>query len=184
MQLLSKGNSLRLTLRLFLMMASLSAVCRGQKVADEYEVKAAFLYNFTKFVEWPAAAEPSPSFVICVLGDDPFESVIDRMAAGKKVNGRTLQIRRLKEAAGARQQCHIVFVGAAEKAKAAKLIEITKGTPVLTVGESREFVRTGGHVFLSTEMGHVRVVINDAATQAAGLKVSAKLMTLATIFKP
>ena len=174
---------MRHTLWLLLIMASLAEVCRGQK-ADEYEVKAAFLYNFTKFVEWPEATAPATSFVICILGDDPFESVIDRLAAGKAVNGRTLQVRRLKEPADARSQCQIVFVGASEKSRAAKLIEMTRGTPVLTVGESREFVRMGGLVFLSTETGHVSVVISDAATQAAGLKVSAKLMTLATIFKP
>ena len=183
MGILTRRRPLRHALRLLVVLASLAKVCVGQG-ADEYEVKAAFLYNFTKFIEWPAATEPSPSFAICILGDDPFEAVIDRVAAGKTVNGRALQVRRLKEPADARQQCQVVFVGASEKSRAAKLIETTRGTPVLTVGESREFVRMGGMLFLSTETGHVSVVISDVATKAAGLKVSAKLMTLATIFKP
>jgi hypothetical protein len=179
----SRGCLFRHILWLLLIMGSLTEVGRAQ-VADEYEVKAAFLYNFTKFVEWPAAAAPSTTFVICILGDDPFESVIDRLTVGKTVNGRALQVRRLKEPDDARQQCQIVFVGASDKSRATKLIETTRGTPVLTVGESRDFVRMGGLFFLSTETGRVSVVISGTATQAAGLKVSAKLMTLATIFKP
>ena len=166
-----------------LILVLMAKVCSGQ-VADEYEVKAAFLYNFTKFVEWPQTSEPSQAFAICILGDDPFESTIDRLTAGKTVSGRALQIRRIKEPADFKQQCQIVFVGASEKSKAAKLIEATRGTPVLTVGESREFLRLGGMVFLSTETDHVSLVINAAATLSAKLKVSAKLMTLATVFKP
>src|SRR5437763_2217464 len=87
---------------------------------DEYEVKAAFLYNFTKFVEWPK--NDSDAFSICILGDDPFGPTIDQLVKGKTVNGKKLSVRRLKEAVEAKQ-CQIVYVRAEEKNKAAQLIE-------------------------------------------------------------
>jgi len=164
-------------------LAIVGKLCLGQ-VADEYEVKAAFLYNFTKFIEWPHTPESSSTpFTICIVGEDPFESTIDRLTSGKTVGGRPLQIRRHKEPADAKQ-CANAYVSASEKSKAAKLIEITRGTSVLTVGESREFVRSGGMVSLSTDTGRVSVVINAEAAQTGGLKISAKLMTLATVLRP
>jgi len=159
----------------------LAGVCKGQS-AEEYEVKAAFLYNFTKFVEWPSVTE-SPVFSICILGDDPFESAIDRLTVGKLVGSRSLKVQRLKDGAEGKQ-CQIVFVGAAERTKVSKLVDSVRGTAVLTVGESAEFLRMGGMIFLSTQDGHVSVVINPAVTEAARLKVSAKLMTLAKVYKP
>lgn len=178
--LTTKGSAiLRLTLLVVLMLVA--AVSVGQ-TAEEYEVKAAFLYNFTKFVEWPQAAD-SPSFWICILGDDPFESAIDKLTAGKTASGRPIQVRRLKDAIEGKQ-CRIVFVGASERGKASRLVDATRGTAVLTVGESNEFLRAGGMIFLSMERDRVSVVINPVATQAAGLKVSAKLMTLAKVYKP
>jgi len=165
---------------LFILLMLGAAVCVGQS-AEEYEVKAAFIYNFTKFVEWPPAAD-SASFAICILGDDPFQSALDRLTSGKLAGGRPIQVRRLKDGADGKQ-CQIVFVGASERTKASRLVESVRGSSVLTVGESAEFLRIGGMVFLSMDDNHVSVVINPAATEAAGLKVSAKLMTLAKVYK-
>ncbi|HYR89234.1 MAG TPA: YfiR family protein [Terriglobia bacterium] len=148
---------------------------------DEYEVKAAFLFNFTKFVEWPPAADLH-SFDTCILGDDPFGSTIDRLTRGKTVNGLPIQVRRLKEVADAKQ-CQIVFVSSVEKSKAARLAEAVRGTRILTVGETEDFARAGGMVYLSMENSRVSLVINAAAAESSGLKVSAKLLALATIYK-
>lgn len=178
--LTTKGSAiLRLTLLAVLLLVA--AVSAGQ-TAEEYEVKAAFIYNFTKFVEWPQGTE-SASFWICILGDDPFESAIEKLTAGKSAYGRPIQVKRLKGASEGKQ-CRIVFVGASERGKASRLVEATRGTAVLTVGESSEFLRAGGMVVLSMESDRVSVVVNPTATQAAGLKVSAKLMTLAKVYKP
>jgi hypothetical protein len=165
-----------------LVVAMLIATIGAGQTAEEYEVKAAFIYNFTKFVEWPAAAD-SQAFAICILGDDPFQSSIDRLTSGKAVGNRPVQVRRLKEGAEGRQ-CQIVFVGASERAKASRLLDAVRGTSVLTVGESVEFLRMGGMFHLSMADNHVSVVINTSATEAARLKVSAKLMTLAKVYKP
>jgi hypothetical protein len=167
--------------RFFIAVMLLAEISLAQ-TAEEYEVKGAFIYNFTKFVEWSRVAE-APFFSICILGDDPFEAAIERVTKGKTAHGRPFQVRRLREAADARQ-CQIAFVRAAEMGKAAKLIDATRGSSVLTVGESREFVRLGGMFFLSMENNHVRVVINKTATDNAGFKISANLMALAEIYKP
>lgn len=171
-----------LTLLLLLIsLVPLRVTSLGQ-VATEYQVKAAYIYNFTKFIEWPQAIV-TPAFTICILGDDPFESAIDRLTAGKTAYGHPIQVRRPKNEAETKQ-CQMVFVGAADRSKAVKLIEVTQGSPVFTVGESQEFLRIGGMVILSMEGNLVKVTVNKAPTESAGFKVSANLMTLAKIYKP
>jgi len=155
----------------------LPASVSGQAV-DEYAVKAAFLYNFTKFVEWPDA-QGEGTFNICITGDDPFGGSLDRLVQGKTANGRKILIRRLKELGEARQ-CQIVFLGREEEAKASKLVEAVRGAPVLTVGEPGKFEKMGGMIVLSMNEGRVAVRVNAAATESCGLKVSARLMSLAT----
>jgi hypothetical protein len=184
MEILSAGISRRKSGILRLLIIALVGIPIGSPAQgiDEYEVKAAFLYNFTKFVAWPRAID-TPSFTICVLGDDPFQSALDRLTAGKKAYGRSIQIRRLKDETEAKQ-CQIVFVRASERSKFAKLIAETRESPVLTVGESQDFVRIGGMVFLSIETNHISVVIHKAVTDSAGFKISANLMTLAKIYRP
>ena len=152
---------------------------RGQNI-DEYEVKAALLYNFTRFVEWPRAID-SQFFTICILGDDPFRSALDRLTRGKVAHGHPIQVRRAKDGAETKQ-CQVVFVSAAEGSKAEGLIEATRGSPVFTVGESQDFVRIGGMIFLSMERNQISVVIHKAVTDSEGFKISAKLMTLAKIY--
>jgi hypothetical protein len=153
----------------------------GQTV-DEYEVKAAFLYNFSKFVDWPAARATGP-FSICIFGDDPFGIKIEIATRGKTVNGREIRIRRLKDPAEARD-CHILFAASADKKKTQQLFDAISLLPVLIVGENEEFLRAGGMVNLSTTGDdRVGVVINNAAAEANGLKISVKLLSLATIYK-
>src|SRR5439155_24709047 len=173
------GRSLHRRL-LCILMVMIAAPVLGQTV-DEYEIKAAFLFNFTKFVEWPPKAQAT-AFVICILGDDPFGSTIDRVVNGKNVFGLPLQVRRLKDAAEAKH-CQIVFAGLTETAKAARLIEALRGMPVLTVGENRDFLRQGGMISLDADDGRVNIAINAGAAENAGLKISAKLMTLAKLYK-
>jgi hypothetical protein len=147
---------------------------------DEYEVKAAFIYNFTKFIEWPK--NDFDAFNICILGEDPFGPSIDQLVKGKVANGKALQIRRLKDASEAKQ-CQIVYVRAEEKGKATQLVEAVRKTPVLTVGEQSNFGKIGGLVYLTMTDERVAFGINAAAADAAGLKVSAKLLSLAKSFK-
>ena len=183
MEILNRGERrhrvLPVTFLLILLLA-LPARFAGQE-QDEYAVKAAFLFNFTRFVEWPQANGSSP-FGICILGDDPFEAIIDKLTQGKTAVGRTIQVRRIKSAADAKS-CQIAFVSTAERSKAAMLVDAVRGTPVLTVGETQEFLHMGGMIALPMEAHHVNIVISTTVAQSANLKISAKLLTLAKIYK-
>jgi len=143
----------------------------------EYQVKAAFLYNFAKFVGWPESA-PGASFCIGVLGADPFGPVIDETLAGKTLDGRRVVIRRFdrpEEALG----CEIVFVGSAAKPSKA-LLERFYGRPVLTVGETPAFCQNGGVIGFEVVGQRVHFAVNLEAAQRAQLKMSSKLLSLAT----
>jgi hypothetical protein len=164
---------------LLALLLALPAMTFGQTV-DEYEVKAAFLYNFTKFVEWPSS-KGSSDFVIGIFGDDPFGTALEDATHGKTVNGHSIRIRRLKDPSEARS-CGIVFVTATDNKRTTQLFEAIASTPVLTVGETSDFMKLGGMIRLSMDGSRIGVVINSEAAGPAGLKISAKLMSLAQLY--
>jgi len=164
----------------FSLSISIPAPINGQAV-DELEVKAAYIFNFSKFVEWPTG-NPSLPFVIGIYGDDPFGSIIDDLTKDKTAFGRVLQVRRIKDPADAKQ-CQIVFVRAAEKAKAVQLLAAVKGYPVLTVGETKEFLQMGGMIYLAMDEDRVNLMISGSAAEQVKLKISAKLMSLSKPYK-
>ena len=176
---MSKGPNRWIGWSCLLLLTAIPSAVSGQG-ADEYDVKAAFLYNFTKFIEWPQAA--NAAFAICILGDDPFGTTIDRLVNGKTALGKPFQVRRIKEPADAKQ-CQLAFISSIEKSKEPKLVEAVGESAVLTVGETKDFLNKGGMIFLSMEESNVSIVINTTATDKARLKISAKLMTLAKVFK-
>jgi hypothetical protein len=143
---------------------------------SEYDVKAAFLLNFTKFIEWPAASGGEDAlFSICVLGDDPFGRTLDRMVEGENVNGRKLEIQRIGvERAGS---CQVVFAAGADKDWSKTLAGLGPG--VLTVGEGDRFLRDGGMIAFVVERRRVRFDINQSAAARAALKISSKLLSVA-----
>jgi uncharacterized protein DUF4154 len=147
---------------------------------SEYQVKAAFLYNFAKFVEWPAAAfaDDRAPFTLCIVGEDLFGSALSEIAAHKNVKGRTLAVKHLKEEAGLRT-CHILFVNSSEKKKLARILGILRGSHVLTVGEMDGFGQSGGMINFVLEENRVHFEINVEAADRAGLKISSKLLELA-----
>jgi hypothetical protein len=150
-------------------------------VAKEYQLKAAFLYNFTKFVEWPSqrfADETSP-IVIGVLGRNPFGDELEKIVQGRKINGRTVAVRLLNSAAEARA-VHVLFVSAGAEPQLADAMDALRTAGVLTVGESDKFMALGGVITFALETGKVRFEINQDAGENAGLKISAQLLKLAT----
>ncbi|OGG52063.1 MAG: hypothetical protein A3F84_18365 [Candidatus Handelsmanbacteria bacterium RIFCSPLOWO2_12_FULL_64_10] len=157
---------------------------RAQEAApSEYQVKAAFLYNFAKFVEWPTEAfqDATSPFVIGVLGNDPFEGALDQTVRGKKVNGRAMAVRRLKEEALG--GCHILFISASEKRPLWQILGCLKGSSVLTVGEMESFTQAGGIVNFVMKEGRVRFEINADGAERARLRVSSKLLALAKVVR-
>lgn len=151
-----------------------SRTLEAAQVSDA-QVKAAFLFNFAIFVQWP---EPNHGpLVIGIAGDDAFAEIVAQTVRGRNANARELQTRRLAigdDPAG----CHIVFMGALRAHDAAALMRSIHG-PVLTVGETAQFLREGGMVRFYVESNKVRFQISQKTAEAAGLKVSSHVLTLA-----
>ncbi len=150
-------------------------------IAPEYQIKAAFLYNFAKFVEWPAGsfADSTAPFVVGVLGNDPFGPALEKAFQGKTVNGRPLEVRRL-ERDGSIRGCHILFVEALEKQGLGLLLVAPRNPGTLVVGETEGFLQRGGAVNFLTQDHKVRFEINLAAAEEAQLRLSSKLLSLAS----
>lgn len=163
--------------------SSFNAGLRAQAV-NEYQVKAAFLYNFAKFVEWPAApAGPSPDrLALCIIGQDPFGDVLDQLTKGKTVNGRELVVRRLTGSEEA-QGCQMVFIAASERRRIPAILEGLRRADVLTVGETESFAQLGGVINFVRQGDRVHFEINLDAAERAGLRISSKLLSLAKIVR-
>ena len=154
--------------------------CGAEPVAEEYQVKGAFLLNFTKFVDWPAQAfkKPGAPIAICVLGENPFGPELDR-AAGQTVAGnRRVSVRQVSDEQQARE-CQIVFIGGSRRKRSREWLEALQGSSILTVGESEEFLANGGVIDFRLDGEKVRIEIGTAAAERAGLRISAKLLSLA-----
>jgi len=161
----------------------LSPRARGQS-PSEYQVKAAFLYNFAKFVEWPPDLfnDPRRPLVLCVAGEDPFGDFLDGIVQGKTANGHPLAIRRLQREGEARS-CHILFISSSERNRVRPVLKSLNGASVLTVGETDGFAQQGGMINLTLEDNRVHFEINVDAAEHAGLKISSKLLSLAKIIR-
>jgi hypothetical protein len=160
------------------------ALCGSDEPSQEYKVKAAFIYNFAKFIEWPSghfASDDSP-FVIAIVGTDPFNGELDRALAGKKVGTHPVEARHF-ESAESVGRCEVLFIADNDDEAVAKIIATLSGKAVLTVGDGEHFDADGGAIRFFTEDGKMRFEINTDATDAAKLKISSKLLKLARIFK-
>lgn len=156
------------------------ATGRAEAAATEYELKAAFLYNFTKFVEWPAAAfhDDRSSLRLCVLGEDPFGGSLQAIAK-EEVAGRKVTVLRsdlLSDPSG----CQILFVSRSEEGRLTAILEAVRDAPVLTVGEMEGFLEVGGIINFILQGSKVRFEINQESAERAGIKISSKLLRLAT----
>ena len=144
-------------------------------VGLEYRVKAAFLYNFAKFIEWPA--QDTGPIVLGVLGHDPFGAILDQTVQQKAVNGRPVLVRRLANVPQAKG-CHIVFVAASEKARFADILPKLAALGILTVGEHPAFLHAGGMVSFVVEDNNVHFEIDPEAVSRSGIHISSKLLSL------
>jgi len=151
---------------------------------DEYQVKAAFLYNFAKFVEWPPGtfASSTDPIEICIVGQNPFGSTLENMVQGKKVGDRTFAVRLLADTEQA-SQCQILFIGSAEWKRTRALLEALKNPGVLTVGESSDFTVLGGIISFRLDGPRVRIKVDIQTADHAKLRISSKLLSLAEIAK-
>jgi YfiR/HmsC-like len=153
--------------------------------ASEYQVKAVFLFNFSQFVSWPAAAFSSAGapLVIGVLGDDPFGGELDAVVAGEHVGGRALIVRRYHDVAEVKD-CQILFIDRSEAPRLRAIVEALRGRSILTVSDIDGAASGGVMIDLVLEGGHVHMRINVAAARASGLALSAQLLRPAEIVGP
>lgn len=159
----------------------LPAAESGARVS-EYQLKAAYLYNFTQFTDWPPSAYPATKspIVIGIVGEDPFGQKMDNVVSGEVVRGRSLVVKRLRADEDLRS-CHVLFISRSEQERLPALLSQLKGSPVLTVGDSDGFAQQGGMVNLLLLNKTVQMEINRATVEKAGLQISAKLLKLARI---
>jgi hypothetical protein len=141
----------------------------------EYRIKAACIYNFVKFIEWPPQADRD-SIGVCVLGKEAYDAAMNTIH-GKSVAGKTLVVRPFTAVRDLRN-CQILFVSDAEKDRWRSIAEAVRNSSILTVGESEGFVRSGGIINFLTQSNKLRFEINPAAAERAGLRISSQLLKL------
>jgi hypothetical protein len=151
------------------------------QTGSEFEVKAAFLYKFASFVEWPHDM-PNLPISICVVGQDPFGGALDRVVKGKTINGREFVIRRLKSG-DAESECHILFVSGSERKRVRIELGRVQGAPVLTVGDMPDFCQNGGAINFGVSDNRIQLEINPNAAERVGLQLSSRLLSLAKIVR-
>jgi hypothetical protein len=176
---------LRTNIFVLLMLAvcsGLSSGRGGEVPLSEAQLKAAFLLNFPKYVEWPPAslAEPSSPIVVAILGDENVASEFATMSNGKLVDGHPIQLVRNPTVAQC-LECHVLFIGMDEARKTLEIINLLNHASILTVGESEEFTDQGGMINLALRERRVVLEVNLNAAQQTDLKISSKLMALATV---
>jgi hypothetical protein len=148
----------------------------------EYQVKAAFLFNFTQFIEWPSHAfhAPDAPLIIGLLGNDPFGPYLDEMVAGEVAGGHRLIVQRFDRVEDVKV-CHILFISSADRDQLRETFDALKKQPVLTVGDGPNFARTGGMIRFYTEENRIRIRINLDAAKEVQLNISSKLLRMADI---
>jgi len=164
---------------LWALLAQTTTVALWPESSGEYEVKAAFLYKFASFVDWPEPAR-NEAVGICIVGRDPFGSALERVVEGKTIGGRGFVVRRFKDWK-ASAPCHILFVGGLDPQRLRAVLGQVRHETILTVGDVTGFCESGGGINLIVVDSKVKLEINPDATGRSGLQVSSKLLSLARI---
>ncbi len=151
----------------------------------EYQIKAAFLFNFAQFVKWPVESfvRPDAPFKIGILGDDPFGSALDEIIRGETINGHPLTVVRAQRIEDLKD-CQLIFVSRSEDSHVGEILAQLDSRPVLTVSEVESFARNGGDINFYLTDGKIRFEINPQSAQRSGLKISSQLLTLGKIVEP
>ncbi|MGB5475262.1 MAG: YfiR family protein [Gammaproteobacteria bacterium] len=176
----TRSTALRLWLSLALLLAWLPVASPAdESLQTEHRVKAAFLYNFARFITWPEL--PAGEFTLCVLGSNALGEQLD-MLLNKTVHERQLRVMHLNSTKGL-DQCQLVFVGRSHAHQLRTVMSALRDRPVLTVSDIDDFILSGGMIGFRLIDNKVRFEINTAAAGSAGLSISSKLLTLATTIR-
>lgn len=172
-------------LHLLCAVASLAVLWAGASArADEiasrkYPLLSAYIYNFTQFTTWPAGAVRD-SFTVCVVGANPFGGALDPMKS-RTVQGKAIVIRHFSHGESSLSSCNILYIAPSESGNVRSIIAALNGAPVLTMSELEGFTADGGMVEFTPEQGRIGITIGLSAVKAAGLSISSKLLSLASV---
>jgi len=157
---------------------------RAEGNLSEYQVKALFLLNFTKYVDWPPTAfvGSNTPVIIGLYGETKLGGALKNVVAGKSVGSRTIVIRQF-ESTDDVSQCHILFISDSEASRTRGILDKTSALPILTVGEDPVFAQSGGIINFMLKNGNVRLEVNLAAAKKAGLTISTRLLAVADTVK-
>jgi len=165
---------------LSLLFAIASSCCLAQEGPTESQVKAAYLYNFGKFVTWPPDSSQSQEFfAICILGKDPFGAVLDSTVTGQKIDGKAIKIRRfsrLQDAAG----CKVLYISSSEEPRLAAILAEAQRIHLLTVSDIPRFAERGGNIGLVAQEERIRFEVNRNSAERNHLALSSELLKVAT----
>lgn len=170
-------------LALFCLMSVPGSACaEDPKTLSETQIKAGFVFNFTRFVEWPgsAFATSTSPFMVCVVGAAPLAQLLTETSVGKAVDGRPLMVKSMKPTEDLRL-CHVLYLGATGERQETRALETLKGSSVLTVSEIHGFAPSGGMIGFVIQENKVKLEINVEAATHAGLKVSSKLIAVSRL---
>lgn len=154
------------------------------QTVEDSRVKAAYLYNFAKFVEWPSGAfrNAEDPTVICVVGDERTSDVLESALNGKKAAGKLVEAR-TPHSSSEIKSCHVLFIGFSDKQRIAQLLNQLQGASVLTVGQSDQFLSLGGMINLALKDSRIELEIDPDASSAVGLKISSRLLVVGRIIR-
>ena len=173
-----------MALLLFWLLTGASVPAADLSSLPEHEIKALYLFNFTKYVDWPenAFADSNSCYTIGIAGSEEIFNDLDKLTNGRSVNGRKLRIQHIEKAEDARK-CQIVYLGRGSEKLVGTVLEVVRHRPVLTVGEHENFLAQGGMVHFAREENKVRMEIYLDASQEAHLIISARLLPIAKIIR-
>jgi hypothetical protein len=165
----------------FLLTAKLPA---QQPKPDQNQVEAAYIYNFGKFVKWPATsgANQDSSFTICVLGEDPFSPILQSVLAGKSLNGIPVTVKRVTKPQDA-IDCRILSINTMDETRLREILSDLGQTAVLTVSDMPNFTKRGGMIQFVTDGDRVRFEVNLTSADKAGLVLTSELLKVATVVR-
>lgn len=146
---------------------------------SEYQLKAAVIFNFAKFIDWPETAfeKADSPFKLGIIGETPLEEELTQLVRDKKLGNRSFLVKQVKTASEIKT-CHMLFISQTERKRLQEILKAAEFGPVLTISELDRFMQSGGMIHFLMEGNKVRFEINDAAARKAGLRISSKLLSL------
>ncbi len=167
-----------------IVMALFFPIAYAYSAAEEYEIKAAFLYNLGNYLRFPESSlsdeDTDQLFHICILGKDPFQQNIDSAAEGEKIQGHAPKIRRLQRVQEA-EGCHLIFISDSERTRLKSILQSLGSRPILTVSDMDDFLEQGGMLIFYNENNKIRLALDLGKIRAVNIKPSANLLKLAKI---